>query len=316
MLRARRSFALLSALLLTLTVIAPVAAGGRTTSIASEEDPDVPAPAGVSACDLYLSTLDGPLVDDNFSIRAYEDFIVWGFEYPPNANVTLAFRQGATYEPYQVQTDADGIFAARFIFFPGGPSSWTVEAGPTPPEGCFDSARLTVRPPHPFTDVIEHAFELEISWLFHQEITGGCSSTKFCPASGVTRGQMAAFLNRALDLPPTSVDHFDDDDGTTFEGDINRLANAGITGGCATRRFCQDSLVTREQMASFLARALRLPATSTDFFSDDEASGHEGSINRLAASGITGGCSANGFCPRAQVTRGQMAAFLYRGLAE
>lgn len=75
-------------------------------------------------------------------------------------------------------------------------------------------------------------------------------------------------------------------------------------------------MVTREQMASFLARALSLPTTSTDRFTDDETSIHEASINRLAAAGITGGCTATTFCPRAQVTRGQMAAFLYRGLAE
>ena len=67
-------------------------------------------------------------------------------------------------------------------------------------------------------------------------------------------------------------------------------------------------------MASFLVRAFHLPATSTDFFTDDEGSQHEGSINRLAAAGITGGCGPSTFCPRASVTRGQMAAFLHRAV--
>ena len=92
---------------------------------------------------------------------------------------------------------------------------------------------------------------------------------------------MAAFLNRALGLPATGTDFFDDDDGSLFENDINRLRAAGITGGCATRRFCPNDNVTREQMASFLTRAFDLPLTSTDFFSDDNTSIHEGSINRL-----------------------------------
>ena len=313
--RARRSFALLSALLMTLSVLAPAAATDRKISTSTDTDLDAPAPAGVAACDLRLSTLDGPLVDDNFSIRAYEDFAVWGFDYPASSDITIGFRQGSsTYEPYATTTDADGVFAEAFMFFPGVPASWTIEASPNPANGCFDSANITVLPPHPFTDVIDHAFELEISWLFHQEITGGCTSTKFCPANGVTRGQMAAFLTRALNLPSTTVDYFDDDDGTLFENDINRLANADITGGCATRRFCQNAFVTREQMASFLTRALELRATSTDFFSDDESSAHENDINSLAAADITGGCTATSFCPRAQVTRGQMAAFLYRAL--
>ena len=67
---------------------------------------------------------------------------------------------------------------------------------------------------------------------------------------------MAIFLVRELSLPPTSTDYFDDDDGKTGESSINSLAAAGLTGGCATRRYCPTSNVTREQMAAFLHRAL------------------------------------------------------------
>jgi hypothetical protein len=67
---------------------------------------------------------------------------------------------------------------------------------------------------------------------------------------------MAAFLARALSLPPAGRDHFADDDGSTFEGDINRLAEAGITTGCGDGRFCPDRPVDRGQMAAFLRRAI------------------------------------------------------------
>jgi hypothetical protein len=66
-------------------------------------------------------------------------------------------------------------------------------------------------------------------------------------------------------------------------------------------------------MASFLDRALDLPSTSADFFTDDETSTHENAINRVAEAGITSGCTATTFCPKQAVTRGQMAAFLQRG---
>ena len=72
---------------------------------------------------------------------------------------------------------------------------------------------------------------------------------------------MAAFMVRAFNLPPTSQNFFDDDDGSTFEDDINRLAAAGITQGCnppANTQYCPGALVTRAQMASFLVRALGL----------------------------------------------------------
>jgi hypothetical protein len=58
-----------------------------------------------------------------------------------------------------------------------------------------------------------------------------------------------------LDLPATSTDYFDDDDGTTHDDAINALAKAGITDSCGTRRNCPNSSVTRGQMAVFLRRA-------------------------------------------------------------
>jgi hypothetical protein len=166
----------------------------------------------------------------------------------------------------------------------------------------------------PFTDVTNSAFLNEILWLYYEGITGGCGGGRFCPTGAVTREQMASFLARALKLPASTRDFFTDDETSQHEGDINRLAAAGITGGCDTSRFCPRSNVTRAQMASFLVRALKLPATATDYFTDDEGNLHENSINALAKSGITGGCGTNRYCPVALVTRGQMAAFLKRGL--
>ncbi len=167
-----------------------------------------------------------------------------------------------------------------------------------------------------FLDVSSSPFRGDIAWLADAGITGGCTANgeAFCPKSPVTREQMASFLSRALDLPPTSTDFFTDDETSQHEASINRLAAAGITGGCAPGWFCPRGTVTREQMASFLARALHLPSTATDFFTDDDRSIHEGDINRLAASGITGGCGPGRFCPAATVTREQMAAFLHRAL--
>jgi hypothetical protein len=98
--------------------------------------------------------------------------------------------------------------------------------------------------------------ESSINALFEAGITGGCSPGHFCPKASVTRAQMALFLDRALGLAPTATDYFDDDDGITGEAAINRMAAAGITGGCGPRRFCPKSSVTRGQMAAFLHRAL------------------------------------------------------------
>src|SRR5690606_10420923 len=97
--------------------------------------------------------------------------------------------------------------------------------------------------------------------------------------SRVSRGQMAAFLVRALGLP-AAANRFVDDDGSVFEGDIGALAAAGITRGCnppANDEFCPDQPVSRGQMAAFLVRALSLPA-GANLFGDDDRSVFEGDI--------------------------------------
>ena len=73
--------------------------------------------------------------------------------------------------------------------------------------------------------------------------------------------QMAAFIVRAEGLTDANHPGFKDvPAGSTFDRDIRRLAKAGITKGCnppANDRYCPKDPVTREQMASFLARAFR-----------------------------------------------------------
>ncbi len=112
---------------------------------------------------------------------------------------------------------------------------------------------------NPFDDATGSVFAESIRWLSATGITEGCGPRRFCPEDPVTRGQMAAFLGRALKLgAPSSPIVFTDTRGHIFEGAVSRLAHAGITVGCnppANNRFCPDSLVTRGQMAAFLVRA-------------------------------------------------------------
>ena len=110
---------------------------------------------------------------------------------------------------------------------------------------------------HPYVDSLDSKFASDIAFLFRKGWTSGCSVDRFCPDGYVTRGQMAAFLARALKLPATTRDFFTDDATSKFQSDINRLAASGITGGCGGGRFCPGGLVTRGQMAAFLHRALR-----------------------------------------------------------
>lgn len=166
----------------------------------------------------------------------------------------------------------------------------------------------------PFTDIAASSFVYDIIWLAEVGISNGCGSGWFCPTNPVGRDQMASFLARALGLPAATRDYFTDDTGSIHEADINRVAEAGITLGCSDGVYCPATPVARDQMASFLARALALPPAGADHFSDDAGSVHEADINRVAEAGITLGCATGRYCPGSLVTREQMAAFLHRAL--
>jgi subtilisin family serine protease len=191
--------------------------------------------------------------------------------------------------------------------------------------GSTASDSVTVLVGEDFVDTRTSIFRLDIAWMSSLGITRGCNpptNDLYCPGGHVTRAQTAAFLARALNLPATGTDYFTDDTDSIFEADINRLAAAGITLGCnppTNDEYCPANSVTREQMAAFLTRALNLPATGTDYFTDDTGSIFESDINRLAAASITKGCNPprnDRFCPGDVVTREQMAGFLHRSGSE
>jgi hypothetical protein len=164
-----------------------------------------------------------------------------------------------------------------------------------------------------FGDDNGNVHEANINLIAYLGITLGTSEGTFSPNDSMTRGQMAAFIRRALSLPASSTDFFTDDDNSIFEEDINAIAAVGIARG-SDGLYRPNETITRGQMAAFLNRAFELPPSSTDFFTDDDDSIFEDDINAIAAAGITVGTSATEFSPNDPVTRAQMATFLARAL--
>jgi len=181
---------------------------------------------------------------------------------------------------------------------------------------------MAVLPPGgSFVDDDGNVHEGGIEAIAAEGITLGCNppaNDRYCPEKTVTRGQMAVFLARALDLGPTSNDYFIDDETSLFEAGINRLRAAGITQGCnppANNRFCPDRDMTRGEMAAMLARAFNYPVSNHNRFNDDNGHIFEQAIQKIAAAGVTVGCNPpanNRFCPNDPIRRDQMATLLTR----
>lgn len=101
---------------------------------------------------------------------------------------------------------------------------------------------------------------------------------------------------------------------------IEMLYGLGITGGCSNSppRYCPGRSITRDQMAVFLVREAHgpefVPPRATGNVFVDVPADHWAAawIEQLFNDGITGGCGNLNFCPKAVVTRDQMAVFLLR----
>ena len=124
---------------------------------------------------------------------------------------------------------------------------------------------LPASPGDAFTDDDSSVHHFAINRLAEVGILHGLGGDAYGPDADVTRGQIATLIVNAHELVtgsslPAGDDAFDDDDGSVHESAINKAAAAGLARGIAPRTFAPDQPASREQVASFLARALQLLA--------------------------------------------------------
>jgi hypothetical protein len=168
-----------------------------------------------------------------------------------------------------------------------------------------------------FNDDNGNPHEADIETLFAHGITIGCGPGIYCPLDPVTRGQIALFIYRQLDLAPGALDYYTDDSGSLYEEAANAITAVGIGFGCTQNTFCPDDPLIRDEMAELLMRTFNVAASGTDWFWDDNGSGFESAINAIKEAGITIGCNpldSGEFCPDDPLTRGQMASFFVRAM--
>ncbi|MGI8757874.1 MAG: beta-propeller domain-containing protein [Acidimicrobiales bacterium] len=125
--------------------------------------------------------------------------------------------------------------------------------------------RLTASPGNHFSDDDDSVHHYSINRLADAGVLAGRPGASFAPDEALTRGQMATVLVRAYELRsgrslPADGDHFADDGASVHEDNVNKAAAAGLALGVRPGRFHPEAPVTRAQMASFLARTLRLVA--------------------------------------------------------
>jgi len=177
--------------------------------------------------------------------------------------------------------------------------------------------------PHPFADIPSTHYSYGPAGCIYQlGVTTGTGSSTYAPGNAVTRAQMAAFLARFYTIVTGlecqgNTPFVDVPSGAYYTEAVGCIYQLGITTGTSATTYAPGMVVTRAQMAAFLARLYstltETTCTGTHPFEDVPLtayfSGPAGCIFNL---GITTGTSATTYSPNNIVTRDQMAAFLAR----
>jgi CSLREA domain-containing protein len=161
-----------------------------------------------------------------------------------------------------------------------------------------------------------------VTTLVSNAITAGYGDGTYGVNDNTERQQMAVFILKAKHglcfVPPTCAGIFQDVPcPSLFANWIEELANEHITSGCTPNTFCPSDNVRRDQMAVFLLKAKHgstyVPPMCAGIFMDVPCPSQFANwIEEFANEHITGGCTANTYCPADPAPRGQMAVFIVK----
>ena len=166
-----------------------------------------------------------------------------------------------------------------------------------------------------FGDIASDEFYTEaVQWMVANDITSGTSPGCFSPGNATSRGEVATFVHRANGQPSGAVSGFSDVAPDSFYASaVGWMVASHVTTGTSPATFEPDRLVTRAELATFLYRAEGSPESGAEQFADVRDSDYfADAVGWMVAEGITTGTSATTFSPHRFVTRGEVAAFLYR----
>lgn len=174
-------------------------------------------------------------------------------------------------------------------------------------------------------DISNHQMRTELTYFANKGVILPDANGNYNPDRDVTRGEFAAYISRALQLPDSSKYKFTDlKSGTRLTQEIQNAAGANILSGYQDGTFKPNQKITRQQMAGMLYKALRyldVPLDKAPLTFKDNYKISSSFIDAIANSVyyniIRGDHTVNGvyFKPKESATIAHAAAFIYRMLA-
>ncbi len=175
-----------------------------------------------------------------------------------------------------------------------------------------------------FTDLKDHWAREEIRILIEKGIVNGVSDTEFAPDASITRAQFTKLLVKVLDLNVNEIENVSFEDVSSdawYYKFVSAAVQAGLINGYNVERFGPDDLITREQMAVIVARAMKIKDMDEEQIEGDRATfkdqseiaaGFENEIALALDKGVIKGVSQDTFAPKENATRAQGAVMILR----
>ena len=157
-----------------------------------------------------------------------------------------------------------------------------------------------------FADTRNHWAKDAIDFVSARGLVNGMNDSIYAPNASTTRAQLWTILARQNDADLTSG-------ATWFENAQNWAKEKGISDGTNP-----NGTINRAQMVTMLWRAMGQPAAASGAsFADVPADSYYAQAVAWAIeNGITAGVGGGRFDPNSTCTRGQIATFLWRAMAE
>ncbi|WP_143331994.1 S-layer homology domain-containing protein [Domibacillus antri] len=152
-----------------------------------------------------------------------------------------------------------------------------------------------------------------VEYLVRNLITRGLSLTEFGVQKDIIRADAAIWLARELSLNTETAESsgFVDVPQRAVRA-VNTLKEAGIIGGNTKNRFGASDPLTRGEVALILQRAYHLSGDGLSSSFTDVSSRYKAAVDALVVHNITSGFTATQFGVSRNISRGQLAVFLYR----
>ena len=279
------------------------AADGSTGTVKTDKNGNTEAETKVSAKAVEDAKKSGEAVKAPVEVKATRDSST-----APTVKIELPRNSGETKVEIPVSNVKPGTVAV--LVHPDGTEEILKDSIPTE-----DGIQLTVDGnatlkivdnSKGFIDTQDHWAKDAIDFVSARGLVSGMSGTTYAPDASTTRAQLWTILARQSGADLTG--------GATWYEKAQAWSKAsGVSDGSDP-----NAAISRAQVVTMLWRAAGSPAAQSGTAFQDVAAGsyYGDAVDWAVAHGITTGVGNGKFDPNATCTRGQIATFLWRAMAE